>query len=486
MIRTKEGAATFEHSLNHALEFFSKAGSQFTKKMAYYGSDSDETALSLFQKSWIVDKELTMRLLLWLRDCRGGAGNRSATRDILHWLAKNDPQWILANIGWIPLVGRWDDLMSLFGTELETVAAQLWAGAIAKSDVLAAKWADRSYKPLQKALKKNEAELRKLLSKIRKEHIVEFRMCAADWEKIIYEHVPSVAMARYTKAFGRHDDERFQAYKEALLAGKTTVKASVLFPHDCIRTVKHGDKAIADAQFDALPNYMEGTNEKIIVISDTSGSMSAIVAGSIQAMDVSQGLALYCSAKIPKDNPFHKRFIGFESESKFKVWEGMTFSQAVRNHDVFDGACGGTRIDKALDLILKTAVFYKLTNEQMPTMLLIVSDMQFHDGACHRAAFDWSDKAEVRRQKEGAVEKESLTEIERCLQKWDKVGYKRPKVVYWNTSAYAGSQATANDKNVAMVSGFSPSVLKALLSGEDFSPVAVMMKALEKYKVVVP
>lgn len=479
MIRTKEGAYTFEHSLNHALEFFSKAGSQFTKKMSYYGVGNEETALSLFQKSWIVDKELTMRLLLWLRDCRGGAGNRSATRDILHWLAKNDPQWIMANIGWIPLVGRWDDLMSLFGTELETVAAQLWAGAIAKSDVLAAKWADRSYKPLQKALKKNEAELRKLLSKIRKEHIVEFKMCATDWERIIYEHVPSVAMARYTKAFGRHDDERFQAYKEALLAGKTTVKASVLFPHDCIRTVKHGDKAIADAQFDALPNYMEGTNEKIIVISDTSGSMSTIVAGSIQAMDVSQGLALYCSAKIPKDNPFHKRFIGFESESKFKVWEGMTFSQAVRSRDVFDGACGGTRIDKALDLILKTAVFYKLTNEHMPTMLLIVSDMQFHQGA---GSFRWASTEKERKD----IEQKPLTEIEACLQKWDKAGYNRPKVVYWNTSAYAGSQATVNDKNVAMVSGFSPSVLKALLSGEDFSPIAVMMKALEKYKVVVP
>lgn len=478
MIRTKEGAAAFEHSLNHALEFFSKAGSQFTKKRSYYDDGSDETALSLFQKSWIVDKALTMRLLLWLRDCRGGAGNRSATRDILHWLAKHDPQWILANIGWLPLVGRWDDLMSLFGTELESSAAQLWAGAIASNDVLAAKWADRSYRPLQKAMKKNEAELRKLLSRIRKEHIVEFKMCAADWEKITYEHVPSVAMARYTKAFGRHDEERFQAYKEALAAGKTTVKASVLFPHDCIRTVKHGDVGIADAQFEALPNYMEGTNEKIIVLSDTSGSMSAVVAGSIQAMDISQGLALYCSSKIPKDSPFYKRFIGFESESKFKVWEGMTFSQAVRNRDVFDGACGATRIDKALDLILKTAVFYKLTNERMPTMLLIVSDMQFHQGAGTGFSYGYTEtkKAEDR----------ALTEIEACLQKWDKAGYKRPKVVYWNTSAYAGSQATADDKNVAMVSGFSPSVLKALLSGEDFTPLAVMMRALEKYKIVVP
>lgn len=488
MIKTKEGAAAFEHSLNHALEFFSKAGSQFLKKRPYYiySGESEESALSLFQKSWIVDKELTMRLLLWLRDCRGGAGNRSATREILKWLAENDPKWILANIGWLPLVGRWDDLKVLFGTDVEPVAAKMWAGAIASCDVLAAKWADRSYKPLQKALRKNEAELRKLLSKIRKEHIVEFKMCEADWEKITYEHVPSVAMARYTKAFGRHDEERFEAYKEALAAGKTEIKASVLFPHDCVRTVKHGDNKIADAQFEALPNYMEGTGEKIIVISDTSGSMSATIAGSIQAMDVSQGLALYCSAKIPKDSPFYKRFIGFESESKFKVWDGLTFSQAVRSHNVFDGACGGTRIDKALDLILKTAQFYKLGNDAMPTMLLIVSDMQFHQGACKQADVNWGDSREVRERKEKKAEEATLTEVEACLRKWEAAGYKRPKIVYWNTSAYAGSQATANAKNVAMVSGFSPSVLKAILTGEDFSPIAVMMKALEKYKVVVP
>jgi hypothetical protein len=131
-----------------------------------------------------------------------------------------------------------------------------------------------------------------------------------------------------------------------------------------------------------------------------------------------------------------------------------------------------------LDLILKTAVFYKLTNEQMPTMLLIVSDMQFHQGAGAGFGYGYGETEKA--------EKRALTEVEACLQKWDKVGYKRPKVVYWNTSAYAGSQATAGDKNVAMVSGFSPSVLKALLSGEDFTPLAVMMRALEKYKIVVP
>jgi len=66
---THEGANAFEHSLDHAVEFFSKAGSLFTKRDSFY--EGEESALALFQKVWIVDKALAMRLLLWLRDCRG-------------------------------------------------------------------------------------------------------------------------------------------------------------------------------------------------------------------------------------------------------------------------------------------------------------------------------------------------------------------------------------------------------------------------------
>lgn len=462
---TNEGGKQYEHSLNHALEFFSKAGSLFENRESFY--DNEESALSLFQKSWIVDKVITMKLLLWLRDCRGGAGNRSGARKCMEWLAKNDPVWLDANIGWIPMIGRWDDLRVLFGTDLEKISALLWAEAIRKKDVLAAKWADRKDVPIQRIMECNEAGLRKLLAKLRKDHIVEAKMCSGNWEAITYEHVPSVAMARYTKAFGRNDEDRFSAYKEALASGKTTIKADVLFPHDCVRTSIHGDRKIADAQFEALPNFMEGADERIIVISDTSGSMDSIIAGMIRAVDISQGLALYCSAKMPKNSPFYKKFIGFCSESKFKDWNGMTFSQAIRDRSVFDGAYGGTQIDTALDLILKTAKFFSLPQEFMPTTLLIVSDMQFHPG-------------------QGLDRGRDGSEVEAALSRWVNAGYKPPKVLYWNTSGYAGSPATVNKSNVGLISGFSPAILKAVFSGTDFSPLAIMMRALEKYDIVIP
>lgn len=474
MFETNEGGNQYEHSLDHAVEFFSKAGSLFTKKQSFY--ENEESALSLFQKVWIVDKETAFKLLLWLRDCRGGAGNRSAFRSIIYWLS--DPKidggpWIAENIDWIPEVGRFDDFRTLFDTPLENLVSEYWAGEIRKNNVLAAKWANRKDKPLKHALGiKEEGKFRKLLAKIRKEHIVEHKMCNRRYSEIEYHTVPSVAMARYTKAFERNDPERFANYKEKLQSGETTVNASVLFPHDCVRTVRSGDRKIADSQFEALPNYLEDTDERMVVLSDTSGSMGTPVAGSIQAVDVSQGLALYCSAKIPEENPFHKKFIGFCDEGRFKDWNGMSFSEAVSSRQVFDRAVGPTRIDAALDSILKTAKFFNLTNQQIPTTLLIVSDMQFHQGT-GAGPF-------------GRSKNRSMTEVNKALSRWEKAGYKKPKIVYWNVAGYAGSPETVMSNNVALVSGFSPAILKAIFAGEDMTPIGIMKKALEKYEIRVP
>lgn len=469
MMRTHEGANCFEHSLDHAVEFFSKAGSLFVRSNTSNYYQGEESALSLFQKAWIVDRVVAMKLLFWLRDCRGGAGNRSGFRVCVKWLAENEPAWVGANIGAIPEHGRWDDLRSLFGTPLQAHAADLWAGAIREGNVLAAKWADRKDIPILSILKSygevsNVPSFRRYLAAMRKPHIVEHKMCTNEWDNINYPTVPSVAMSRYTNAFNKHDADRFANYKQALQKGGATIHASVLFPHNCVITALSGDKAIADAQFDALPNYMEEAQERIVVISDTSGSMSSRISkdSSVQAVHVSIGMALYCSAKIGP-GPFYKKFIAFESESSFKDWEKMTFSQACNNRRVFDGAVGSTRIDRALDLILKTAKFFSLADAQMPTMLLIVSDMQFHQGTSGTSS-----------------------EVINSMKKWSDEGYSVPKIVYWNTAGYAGQPSTVKMPNTALVSGYSPATLRAIFGGDDLTPRGVMMKAIEKYQVQIP
>lgn len=475
-MKTNEGANTYEHSMNHALEFFAKAGSLYEhkSKQSFYGNES--SAKELFINSFIVDQLLSMRLLFWLRDCRGGAGNRSGARSIIEWLGNNHTDWVKANMHFIPVHGRWDDLRALFKTPLRAEAGAFWARAIDGGDVLAAKWCKRHYKPVRQALSLRESDFRKLLANLRKDHIVEHKMCQKKWDTIDYSKVPSVAMARYTRCFAKNDDERFQSYKNAVKRGAAEIKADVLFPHDCIRTALNGDAETAELQFNALPNFMEESNEKVMVICDTSGSMSTPVGGSVEAVHVSMGMALYCSSRVPEDSPFYKRFIGFCDEGRFIDWRKHTFQTALKDRKVFDGAIGSTRIDKALDTILNIAVKRDIKQELMPTCLLIVSDMQFHQGTeSSNKSYDFDE-----------MERGVITEVEASMRKWDNAGYDRPKIVYWNTAGYQGSQDTIASENIGLVSGFSPSICNAIFGGEDFSPMAIMYRAIQKYEIIDP
>lgn len=458
--QTHEGDIHFKDAGNPVLDFFGKAGSAFTggRYQQHYYDDSI-SALDLYKEAWNYDKITSLKLMLWLRDCRGGAGNRSGFRSILYWMALNHPEWITPNIHWIPKVGRWDDLRSLYGTSLEIHAAELWATALIDKNVLAAKWADRNKDyPVRKILDMKIGSFRRCLANIRKDHIVEHKMCSKNWTAINYESIPSVAMSRYNSAFYKNDTIRFNNFKTDVRSGKSKVKASVLFPHDCVRNCYHGDREMADLQFEALPTYMPD-DSMTMVITDTSGSMGSLVAGSIRAIDVSIGLGLYFSSKMDKEHPFYKRFIQFCSEGELVDWRGLRFSDAIFNK--FDNAIGSTRIDLALDTILNIAKEKNIPQELMPDNLLIVSDMQFSEGT-----------------------KSGESAIGVSLLKWDEVGYERPAIIYWNTDSYGGSPATAQMENVALISGFSPSILKAVLTSEKIDPMNVVNTALEKYSEI--
>jgi hypothetical protein len=272
-------------------------------------------------------------------------------------------------------------------------------------------------------------------------------------------------MARSANAFLKHDPARYDEWRASLSEEGTTnkVNASTLFPHDVYRTSKR-DPKLANAQFEALPDYMDGTDLRIMPICDFSGSMSCRVSGEIRAYDVSMSLGLYCSDRVGKDNPFYRKFIPFSTTSKLVDWSDTTFTQATqecRNH-----YCGSTNVKSALDRILESAKMFNATNDQIPNCLLIISDMQFDRG--------------------GTVGSEVST-IEACMREWEANGYSRPRIVYWNTDGQAGSPSIRSREDVALVSGFSPSILGSVLGcPDDFSPMAVLDHAIEKYEIVVP
>jgi hypothetical protein len=486
--RTENSAVAYSTSNNALIDFFSKAGSMIDKKRR---TVEQYDVLQLFDPAWQLDNVRAMKLALWLRDCRGGAGNRSGFRKVLAWLAVHQTGWAEVNMAQVPGVGRWDDLLAFMGTPCEKQALEMWVTAVKDGNGLAAKWVPRKNKEVFNKMRKIAGMSPKAFRQLVVKHtkVVETLMCEGKFDEIVYNHVPSVAMARYKRAFNRHDEARFNEWTARLATGEADengevakVHADVLFPHDIVRMLvaegyinhnswyfdreeaKEGTCPLADAQFAALPDYMEGADARIMTLCDFSGSMNMEkLSNNITAMDVSMALGLYCSDRIGEDNPFYRSYIPFSSQARFRNWNGKTFTEECQAISKDESYAGSTNVADAVELILRAGKSFRATADEMPNMLLIISDMQFDSGSS-------TDK----------------TVIEKALDRWVEAGYNKPTVVYWDTSGRANTQAESTTDNVALVSGFSPSILKAILQADDFSPMAVMDKALEKYDVVVP
>ncbi len=389
-----------------------------------------------------------------------GAGNRSAFRACLRWVAETYPEWIQSNVSLIPHYGRWDDLEALYGTPCERDALRIWSEAIKEKHGLACKWADRKDNKLRAYMKLTPKVYRKMV--VSGTDVVEQKMCSGNWDEINYQHVPSKAMSMYTNAFTSHDAPRFSEFKAKLETGEAKINASALFPHDCVRTCKNGDPDIANAQFKAMPNFLDETDGRVITVADFSGSMQTQVSGSIELIDISLALALYCSEKLGEQNPFYRKFVLFSRESQIIDWKGMKFSDAVRVIPNRYGVAENTDVYKALTHVLEYGLKNKARKNQFPTAMLIVSDMQFDQ--------------------HGATD---MSAVDQAMAEWDKAGIPRPTLVYWNLAGYPGNQEDAFKKGVVLVSGFSPAVIKeAFMRCGD--PYKVMMKTLEKYVISVP
>ena len=454
--RTANGMKARKTSASAVLDFFGKAGS------------SRGTALVKEFTAALADNEdLAVRALLWTRDIRSGAGERKQFRDLLVALESANPDLAGRLMHKVPFLGRWDDLFVYTDPINRRKALEMYADALRNGDGLAAKWAPREKSTksavafeLRKALDLSPKDYRKMLAGMTK--VVESQMCAKTWNEINFSHVPSLASARYQKAFGRNAGEAYSAYLRELQKPveqrdpKVKINASAVYPYDVVKSVVKGNAAVADEQWKALPNYVG--NARIMPMVDVSGSMGSLrySTGTVQPIDVAVSLGLYLSEKNTSD--FKDMFLTFSGSPKLEVLKG-TLSQRVAQLEKAHWQMN-TDLHKAFEEILRVAVKGKVDQKDMPEMLLILSDMQFD--ACTR--FDDSAMQMIKR-------------------KYTEAGYTVPKIVFWNLSPYGNGNTPVrfDDKGVCHVSGFSPAIMKSVLSVEDledFTPFNVMVKTL--------
>ena len=196
--------------------------------------------------------------------------------------------------------------------------------------------------------------------------------------------------------------------------------------------------------WNALPNYLEGLNETGICVVDTSGSMYGT------PLEVALSLGIYCADKC--NGPFKNHFLTFSSRPHLQEIVGETIVDKVANMERA-GWEMNTNIEAVFNLILDTAIRNNLKQEDLPSKLYIISDMQFdtciHVDERHKFSGTFMDAMES---------------------KFAEHGYILPAIVYWNVRASNCGmfQKKFGDHNCCMVSGYSPSLFKSVIEGTDY------------------
>ena len=438
--RTENGAVTLRTTNNPLVDFFALAGST---------RGNPELGLDLFKKAFAYDKQAAIRVLFYLRDIRGGQGERELFRNCLEYLAVNEKETSDKIVNLVPEYGRWDDI---FGLHVETILpiikTQLEADKESDNPSLLAKWLpseNTSSKKTQtlargmaKALGLSPRQYRKMLSTLRaKIKLVEHNMSKREWGAIDYETVPSQAGLKYRKAFSRNDAERYVSYLESVKKGDAKINTSTLYPHQVYKAV--GTPG-AEEMWANLPDYTMGKNA--IVVADVSGSMWG------DPMAVSVSLALYFAER--NEGAFKDHFITFSGNPTLQKVIGTSLRDKMNS---IERAKWGhnTNLYRVFECVANAA-----TNaDDVPETIYIISDMEF-DSCADLTNF------------------EAIDELFKTKE--------RPNLVFWNVDARNKQvPVEQNQYGVTLVSGLSPSTFK--LAVENLSPLDLVMQVVnsERY-----
>ena len=457
--RTTNGMLARKSTASACVDLFFKIG-------ASRGKDITKD----FVAAYVENKDIALRIAQWVRDARGGAGERELFRQILAYLDKHDPDAAAKLLMKVPEIGRWDDIFVVKNDKLKYQAFSMLGDALRAKNGLAAKWTPRKGElavEIRNFFGMSPKFYRKSLVELTK--VVEQDMCAKNWDAINFSHVPSVAHARYKKAFFRNTQEYAKYVAELVKDPKdrtvqVKINAGAVYPYDVLKGVigaynknyNSTELGALQAQWDALENFIGDAN--VLPLVDVSGSMTCKAGGGASqsattCLDVAVSLGLYCADK--NTGKFKDTFLTFSGSPELLHLKGNIVQKVQQMVSSNWGM--STDLVKAMDKILKTAKAGGVPQEEMPEVLLIMSDMQFNQ--C--AAFDDS----------------AMKMIER---KFTEAGYDLPKIVFWNLNAHDNVPVKYDTRGVALVSGFSPAIMVGVLGGdtENFTPHAIMLKTL--------
>mgnify|MGYP003071207443 CR=1 FL=1 len=371
--------------------------------------------------------------------------------------------------------GRYDDLFSLMDNDEMTKIVANFIHQQLKEDYinyqnkkpisLLAKWlpkeSTKKYKKVYKILLKEfdmkPKTYRQTVSELRRYlDVVEIKMSANEWDKVNYNTVPSKANLLYKDAFLKHDEERRKEYLDDLKNGNNNAKinAKVLMPHEIVHNYEektlygYGNSKKYDESLEqlwkALPDYVKGEGFSMFVRDGSYSMTDRIRNTNVSCLDVSTALAIYFSERCQGE--YKDNFITFSNRPKVIDLSNCSSLREKIEKCYAEDDCTNTDIYKVFKLILDVAIKNEYAPEQLPKNIVIVSDMEFDAGTTTR---DYKTLFET-------------IQVEYLLH-----GYDLPRLVFWNVCSRTGTIPLKINKNgVCLVSGFNPTIMDMVLSGE--------------------
>jgi len=495
--RTENGAVAHKTTNSAVYDMFALG--------AAYRKRSDEDCILLFKNAFEEDKTLALKCLFYIRDCRGGQGERRFFRVCMKWLAENYPAVANRLVKHMPEYGRYDDWFALFGTPVEgTILAlmkeQLKVDMTCKKSAvsLLAKWMpseNASSKETVRLARKirnyfgiSAKEYRQMLSGLRaKINVLERLMSANRWDEIEFDKIPSKAGLVYKNAFARRDIiarkyERFAKDKT------TKVNATTLYPYEVVakaieggigwssynfRSMTDVDRAMVNKYWENLPDYLNGAPCSMMCVVDTSGSM--VDKGNAAApLNVAISLGMYCAERA--GGPFKDHYISFSRDPRLVHVEGIDFVDKARR--IYSAnLCENTDLPKVFDMLLDIARRPGVKATDIPKTIVVISDMEIDQGS-GRGYWGYNHYSHDYWTQETAA-----TEMENIRKKWAAYGLELPRLVYWNVDA-RNSTILDSGPNVTFVSGMSPVIFQQVLTGKTGYDLMIDAICSKRYEVI--
>ncbi|KAF8652656.1 hypothetical protein AX16_004262 [Volvariella volvacea WC 439] len=347
-------------------------------------------------------------------------------------------------------------------------------------------------------------------------------MASNKWSDIRYIRVPSICMKTNTELFLKHDPKGFHKYLMDVESGKKTISGATLFPHELVAEAYKlqqeisrpklrlpGKKSIDTSKFPELVEALaeltrtklrvvesqwgtlierlkeSGSLDNCIAICDVSGSMGCF-GGVFDKKNVppiypsvALSLVLASLAKEPWNGGFitfseSPEYVKLQWEVEDKSIEGGKKKKGLGEivNEIAHARWGGTTDFEAVfvKLLLPLAVKNKIKQEDMIKRLFVFSDMQFDQSVHDRVGGYYSTYRMTAEEAEEKASSRWTTMYDRIEKEYKEAGYEVPEIVFWNLmnagpgeAQGATKQVEKDRKGVAMMSGFSPALLKVFM-----------------------